>query len=438
MNRLRVLWFVEHLARELDVACAVKCLAESRYPVKIEIRHIYIHALEALGQKAPQVIVHPFFYFAEGALGTELYVKAWPRALHFNLAWEELFYAANARIKGPSDEFAKMHVLHHAWGAFYQHFLMAHGVPPKHIFVNGNPAYQLYKPPYSQACPSRDELAKRHGIDPDLPWVFIPENYRWAFTPDSKLQKIADSKEHMEQLTQMKEYCARSLTVLMGWCNDLASSGGLAIILRPRPATNTQLMLSFLEKAVGKAANGFYIFKDGTVREWIIASDVVMSSFSTSLIEASIAGKPIYMIEPVAMPDGLQSTWYEHVERVKTQSEFQQAGRHGLKSNNWRNLSDWAHAEMLAKGDPIRGLSDWIGKLAAGRDKTMTKLLPQGLFQRARDWMGGARFRRSENLIPVNRDTHEGDEFTQEDVEARVKTWRGLLVPDLTEACVKG
>ncbi len=72
MKRTSIVWLVEHLAREFDVACAVKCLAEARYPVHIRIRNIYLHARRLLGrEETPQIVVHPFFYFAAGALGTE-------------------------------------------------------------------------------------------------------------------------------------------------------------------------------------------------------------------------------------------------------------------------------------------------------------------------------------------------------------------------------
>ncbi|MBI4603734.1 MAG: hypothetical protein HY721_17405 [Planctomycetes bacterium] len=424
-----MLWFVEHLARELDVACAVKCLAEARFPVDVWIRNIYLHARDVLLGPPPDIVVHPFFYFADGALGTHHYVRAWPRALHLNLAWEELFYSANARIKGPSDDFARRRVLHHAWGESYRSFLVKHGVPPGHVFVNGNPACQLYVPPYSHILPGRSELAARHGIDPDATWVFIPENYRWAFTSENKLRKIAASAEHHGQLLEMKEHCIRSLEVLMGWCDRAAARGGAAMILRPRPATNTQHMLEFLERTVGRAASGFHVTKDGTVREWILSSDAVLSSFSTSLIEASIAGKPIYMIEPLPLPEGLSSSWYEHVERVRTEDGFQAAVALGARSENWRELSAWAHRELLSSGDPIDGLAQLIGRLAAPGQDLAPRPPRRGILGGVCDFVASRRARREgPSAIQINRDTHEGDEFTDEDVRARVARWGDVLL----------
>ena len=429
MKPSRVLWFVEHLAREFDVACAVKCLAEARYPLSIRIRNIYLHAKEVLTGRPPHVVVHPFFYFATGALGTEHYVKAWPRAAHFNLAWEELFYSANARIKGPSDDFARHRVIHHAWGEFYRRFLESHGVPPAHIFVNGNPAYQLYKPPYSKIAVPREELARRHGISPTSTWLFIPENYRWAFTAESKLRRMAASEDHLAELLKMKEHCIESLGILVKWCTEVARPGETDIILRPRPATNTQHMLQFIESAAGKPGRGFHVIKDGSVREWILASDVVLSSFSTSLIEASIAGKPLFMFEPTPLPEGLSSSWYRYAEHVKTKADFERAARAGRWSDNWRRLSEWAHEEMLAKGDPIAGLADLLGQIASTERGSLASAPRPGPLGAVCRWIASRRARiQGRRTISINPETHEHDDFTDADTEARVKAWSEILL----------
>ena len=143
-----ILWLVEHVARELDTACAIKAIIENNYDISIEIKNIYYHAEEILSSYRPKVVIHPFFYFVDGALATEDYVKMWPHATHLNLAWEQIHYKAHLEIKAPSDEFSQRSVIHHAWGDFYEKYLLDAGVPDNNIFVNGQPVYQLYKAPY--------------------------------------------------------------------------------------------------------------------------------------------------------------------------------------------------------------------------------------------------------------------------------------------------
>lgn len=40
MKNIDVIYLYEHAARELDVACAVKCLAERHYGLRIELQHL--------------------------------------------------------------------------------------------------------------------------------------------------------------------------------------------------------------------------------------------------------------------------------------------------------------------------------------------------------------------------------------------------------------
>ena len=82
MKKIDVLLLIEHIAREMDVACAVKCLAEARYGLGIEIRHIYLHARENMKNYQPRIVILPFFYNSKD-LAIDDYVKRWPSAIFF-------------------------------------------------------------------------------------------------------------------------------------------------------------------------------------------------------------------------------------------------------------------------------------------------------------------------------------------------------------------
>ena len=99
-------------------------------------------------------------------------------------------------------------------------------------------------------------------------------------------------------------FAAHSLGELMAWCNQAAE-------------------------------------KEESVREWILASDVVISSFSSTLIEAALGGKPAFMVEPVPLIKSFYNAWYDHVARIKNLNEFEKACLD--KSNEASSeLQDWA------------------------------------------------------------------------------------------------
>ncbi len=122
---------------------------KTRYGIDITIRNIYLHANDVMNEYFPSVVVFPFLYRISDLAITD-YVEAWPKATYFNLAWEQVHYKAHLKMKAPGDEFTRQRVTHHAWGDFYKNYLIESGVPTEHVFVNGNPVYQLYKEPYNK------------------------------------------------------------------------------------------------------------------------------------------------------------------------------------------------------------------------------------------------------------------------------------------------
>lgn len=413
MKKIPVLWLVEHIAREMDVACAVKALAKASHGIDITIRNMYLHANEVLTEYEPAVVVHPFFYFAKGALATEDYVNTWPMATHFNLAWEEIHYKAHMKIKAPSDDIAKKRVLHHAWGNFYREYLVRNGVPEDHVFVNGHPAYQLYKNPYNQYYMKKSLLAEKRGLNEAARWIFVPENYRWAFV-GNKVKLFTKLGADPDEIVKMRDFSLDSLKQVMQWCNDVAGRSQIELIFRPRPATNSQLIERYFKKNVGRAASNLHFIKDGSVREWILASDVVISSYSTSLIEAAIAGKPAYMVEPIPIPESLHYDWYRFTPRIHSMDDFKAACMDAGHDSSQSALRSWAESEMLANGDPIQGLADIVKQLvdAQGHVKSVRGDAPS--------------FHKTKKNY-FNEATHENDVFDEHDVLERVQSWQEIL-----------
>jgi len=431
MRRIPVLWLVEHIAREMDVTCAVKYLAKARHNLDITVRQIYLHANEVMAEFVPDVVVYPFFYYADGALAQEDYARCWPDAIHFNLAWEELFYKAHEKVKAPSDEFARKKVIHHAWGDFFKTYLMASGVPEDHVFVNGQPAYQLYLPPYSRYYRQRDWLAREYKLDTSKRWVFFPENYRWAFFNDKKLDQMALKGPEVSETRAMRDFCHNSLVEVLRWCQEAARHKDLEIIFRPRPATMEQEIASLFAERIGTPAPNLHLIKGESVREWILASDKTISSYSTSLIEAAIAGKPIYMAEPFPIPQTLCCDWYQHVRRLRTAEEFDHACLSDDGGADGFALASWARGQMLSRGDPIARLADFVKALA---DRQKHSGANRGsLFWRTTRKRLGSLYRCLMRMKGVKRKnyfnprTHEKDQFDEKDVRQRVQAWQAVL-----------
>lgn len=421
VEKIDVLWLVEHIAREMDVAGAVKCLLKNRYNIEMEIKHIYLHANEVMRTFQPKIVAIPFFYNSTD-LAIDDYVKVWPDSLYFDLAWEEIFYRGHLKIKAPSDDFARKKVIHHSWGNFYKKYLMEHGVEEKNIFVNGNPAFQLYLDPYCKFYINRENLSLKYCLDTNKRWVFIPENYRWAFLTDNTIKKKTKTGANLDAMFAMREFARQSLAEVLKWCNGTARqyNKDLEIIFRPKPVTMVSEMEDFFKEKVGRETpKGPHFIKSGTVREWILASDIVISSFSTTLIEAAIANKPIYMVEPIPLSEAFSADWHKYVTKVRNKNEFIETCR-GRIPEKLESLREWAMDEMLANGDPISNLADFMYTLLENRKKDYN-------LQTEKETLPISEPVNVKGKNYFNPRTHENDYFNDTDVYRIIYAWEKVL-----------
>lgn len=364
MQEIDVIYIYEHAARELDVACAVTALLRIHYGVRAEIIHWPTGFYKIMDRIRPRLVVLPFCYFEETFRPLLAY---WRKSVFLNLTWEQLFYPGNKKAKTPRGDFALKHVVHHAWSDLYASFLKESGVPEKHIFVNGQPAYTLYEEPYRNYFEPRRDLATKHGLNTDKKWIFFPENYNWAFYSEIVLQRFIKNGQSPDDVHLMREFCNLSLTEAIHWCDAVVKSGNVELIVRPRPAISLAEFNAFVQNILPVIPGQLHIIQSESVREWILASDVVISSRSTSLIEAAVARKEFFILEPRPIPEPLQMAWYDLVPHLKTEQDFLDVTLGKMQNSPDVRLADWARSQMMANGDSIHNLAENITRLLRGK-----------------------------------------------------------------------
>ncbi len=418
-----VLWLVEHVDRELDVAVCGAIELERRFGLTVEIANYYRDVDRVTAGLQPSLVVVPFFYSADDP-GTAVYVRTWPGAAFVDLRWEQVLYQANKALKRVRGEVARQRVPHVAWTVAHQHELREQGVPEAHALLTGNPAFALYQVPYRRAFPDRTHLAARHALDADRPWLFFPENYRWAFAKQKTLKQLEERQTGItaDQLETLREYCQASLKTVVTWLNDVARESGWEVILRPRPSTDTDALQSLVAEVVGVPAPRLHVIKDCSVREWTLASDRVMSSFSTTLIEAALAGKPVNTITPAPVPELLRYDWCALVSDIGSAADLHDA-LHADSSGNPSRLQAWAREQFQPRGDAIAALAEALGRLAVNRGAASsgTAAASEGDERpRAPKWF-------------FNTSAHDKDVWTPDELAARRARMLRAIGPDVQQ-----
>jgi len=440
MKTVDILYFIEHAARELDIACAVKHLALTRYGVSIEIRSIVLDLEATLAQFSPRVVVLPYCVSIKGQ-NLEKIVSYWPDAVYLNLSFEQLLGKAQKQFKAPRDDFAQNYVIHHAWGDFFQEFLLESGVPQSNVLVNGNPSYALYRDPYKGYYGDvRADLANMFDLDPDKRWVFVPENYGWAFFENHMLRDRIKRGFDAEHAFIYRDFSVDSLRTATQWWSAGAKLDGVELIVRPRPAIPQDIFVEKMHTLVGEIPEELHVIKYGSVREWILASDIVVSSYSTTLLEAAIAQKQLYMLTPYPFPEFIHVDWNDLADKVKTESEFLSLIQQPRLDENWKQLGVWIEKAMMSQGDPIANLAEIFSKILSGEIyvpqpvQLLSELSRPSLAKLIRPVrkFGWNAMQRGLSLLGVKTQTqvwnsHETDLVAPDDVEERVGRWKEVL-----------
>ena len=434
---MQALALVEHVDRELDLLCLLKALLKSRHGIELKIANFYADAPLVLARPAPRLVLTPFFYATVDMVVRD-YVAAWPNTRFVNLAWEQVFYPSHQLIKSPRDKFTRKFVTHLAWSQTFDSYLKERGVLPHRTRLVGHGMYRLYGPPYRDYFDGRTELAASSGLDAGKRWVFVPENYRWAFVSESKLRKLAKRGVEEADLFGMRDYCRRSMAELVRWCQALALQGDTEVIFRPRPATSVAEMTGFVSETLGGEAPAFHIVKERSAREWVLSSDVVASSYSTVLIEAALAEKAIVRVAPEPTPASLRYDWCDLAPEAADEAGFLDACRRADPTSS-EALRQWADETFFPAGDPVERLVETIAEEVRAAYAAPEAPVTAEHGMTMPPWLGPiaalssplARHELFEKHVPnyaFNRSTHEKDLFAQSEVDRRVRHWRKLVL----------
>ncbi|MCZ6594523.1 MAG: hypothetical protein O6943_06350 [Bacteroidetes bacterium] len=432
MKKVDVLYLYEHVARELDVACAVKSIAEKHFGVHIELVHFPGGMGEAFAKFKPQTVLISHCYSAKNYHSILL---EWRNSTFVNLSWEQLLSRATQEEKAPADIFAKECVVHQAWSDEFAEFLKDHDVVENNIFINGQPAYMLYKEPYRHFFCDRKELAKQSNLDENKRWIFFPENFWRGFYTDDEIDMLASQGYDRKRACEMRDHARASMQEIMQWCTEVEKYDDIELIIRPRPATPLNDFIDTVNKIIDNVPRQIHFIKDGSVREWILASDLVISSYSTSLVEAAIAGKAAYLLKPLPLADYLYVDWFDYIKHITTREEFCNSCLDGVDVSSTDELKDWTERVLLSRGDPIYNLAGYLAHLTKNtvtKNKITRKMvtkpgrlpLPKWMIYEYRKITQKKIRRQLKNLNDIR---HECDQLEQQEINYRIEKWADFL-----------
>jgi hypothetical protein len=134
------------------------------------------------------------------------------------------------------------------------------------------------------------------------------------------------------------------------------------------------------------------------------------------------------MVETVPFPDLVLNPWYEHIDHIHTQEEFDAMVAGTTAQGSPDRLAAWAEQEMLAGGDPLENIAQWLANEHADQIKQPPAASSGTVMMRRL----GCKFRMANRKLraAITKKAEGGnahDYFTPDDVVAHTAKWAKLL-----------
>jgi surface carbohydrate biosynthesis protein len=307
----------EHKVRELENLCLIKYELERR-GYTVEIRHIEdAEALEAVKPlyHAKVVVTMECYQNASLEWHTKDFVS-FDKVI--DLQWENIVY--------PRDEGAGVfknytgigrEVVRVSWGETNKRRLLesAH-MDPKNIKVVGHVGMDFLRSELRGYYLSREELFQQYNLPTDKKVLLFASPF---YADNLSEEYIAGMcRKHGEEWRDYYDFMMRSERTILEWMEKLCNSrDDVLVIYRPHPGHIGRHM-----SEVAARCDNFKVISERSVKQWIIASDIVYTGNSSTIVEAFFAGKMCHLLFPYETTAGYELKLVSAGKKIKTYEQF--------------------------------------------------------------------------------------------------------------------
>ena len=348
----QIVILIEHISREFSIACVLKMFLEQKYGFTVHIQSIW--DTSNLNRVKPKLLLTPFFRTLNSVISP--FVYKWNEAKIINLCYEQVFRSHQLKFREPKGDFVKEKVMHICWGDQFKDFLYENGVIKENLIVNGNLQYQLYKEPYNSVYDSKEILSQKYNISSKKKWLLFPENYGALFGGDKSVTNPVSSD--LDLSVKVKDFVQKSFQETMKWIDEFSKDNDFEIIIRPRPMTPKDELVKAYKEINGNISENIHFVKEDKARDWILSSDYIVSNYSTTLIEASLANKKTYMLEPYEFPEYMVNEWYKYIPKINNYKDLNSIDKENSLQPN--TLKSWAISNISPDFDVIEKIISYL------------------------------------------------------------------------------
>lgn len=294
-KKIDIVIFIEHKDRELQLSNYIKDkLEQENYSVIIASLIYHTHLI--LCQYEIKTIITPYIGFGKGSI-SDLFFKVHGLGINYiNINYEQFLFPFTGKFKIPKTVPAKKYQVNFAWGNHFKEYLTNSGASPENIYVTGRPYSQIIKNLNTKNDQIRLDLANEFNLNLNKKWVFIALTDGLAFLDDNKLNKIVEGGAEKEGMYFQVRHDRDSVTKLceiLSNLNKIDNHENFEFILRPHPSVASDKYLNIFSVNNLKIPQSLKIIKENSALNWLVASDVLITNYSTLIIDAYNINKKI-------------------------------------------------------------------------------------------------------------------------------------------------
>jgi len=297
----KVLWFFEHFEREMPIInlCRERLEAEG-IDVEIQPSLLNFPELSIYGQSYHAIIVP-----SKNRLLARILQNIDIPIICLN--YEQMLSGINNALKAP-DALVKQASYLLAWSDDFGHYLKHNGIDPDAIIYSQRPQNAIarqYIDSTNFHLPVFVQEAKKRFKN----IIYLPLTCLQAFKTDAELWRLAKATGVDNSLLTTRKYAVRRQIVSL--YQEIEKATESFFILRPHPGVTIEDHKSLLREIGIKELSNLLITDEGNAYDWLNISDIVVSNYSSVLLDAKAVEKDTYLFKPNILPQWMHYDWFD-------------------------------------------------------------------------------------------------------------------------------
>lgn len=211
-----------------------------------------------------------------------------------------------------------MNYKHICWGSATERRLLGSGIKSENCVLTGALHMDLLDSSTEASHQAKFNLSSKFNLSPDKKWKLFLSSFTYADISKASLKQ--NEKVANTELNYFKDIHTQSRDELLLWFDAvLKKDPSSYLIYRPHP---DEADLSKLTGLQTKYKN-FKVISFGAAKDWIQASELILSWYSTTVVESHFLKKPYVILRPIPLPDAFDSVLLKKGKFIESLSAFE-------------------------------------------------------------------------------------------------------------------